>query len=213
MLCTMIHNPRRRRRSTPNPSPLAATVPSNRSGDRNRGDDPLPIPPRPHPLLHPLQAQGPNHDAHLRRRVRRGPHRRPPRPRHQPQPHRRRQDLRPQPQPRQLPPRPRPVPGHLPGGAGRGGGGLAGEYSGEGSEVLNCTLVLEVEKFGEVLRELVGDVLAGEIAVDVNTRVPGRVTFLGIFRRHAVAVSRCQIKIGVPGLQVRQQTCSNKTKF
>ncbi|KAK9087813.1 hypothetical protein Syun_030207 [Stephania yunnanensis] len=103
---------------------------------------------------------------------------------------------------------------HAPGQSQVGEVGVSpGNIPARGSEVLNCTLVLEVEKFGGVLRELIGDVLAGEIAVDVNTRVPGRVTFLGIFRRHAVAVSRCQIKIGVPGLEVRQQTCSTKTKL
>ncbi|PKA50538.1 hypothetical protein AXF42_Ash013753 [Apostasia shenzhenica] len=60
---------------------------------------------------------------------------------------------------------------------------------------------------------LVADALAGEIGFDSQTRIPGRVKFLGFIRHHAVAESYCHFGIGFPDLRVRRQECKQRTKL
>ncbi|OUZ99646.1 Late embryogenesis abundant protein [Macleaya cordata] len=88
-----------------------------------------------------------------------------------------------------------------------------GRIPARGSETLKSRLTLEADKFGSDLSRLISDVLAGEMVIETKTRVPGRVTFLGFIKKHAVALSNCQITIGFPDLKVRQQQCKNKTKL
>ncbi|KAL6597394.1 hypothetical protein ACP70R_046834 [Stipagrostis hirtigluma subsp. patula] len=43
--------------------------------------------------------------------------------------------------------------------------------------------------------------------------VPGKVTILGVFKRHAVAYSDCKLVFGVAELKVRSQECNGRTKL
>ncbi|KAI3993741.1 hypothetical protein MKX01_002754 [Papaver californicum] len=88
-----------------------------------------------------------------------------------------------------------------------------GEIPSRGSETIDSKLTLEADKFGSELSGLIRDVLAGEITIQTKTTIPGRVKFLGIIKKHAVATSDCQITIGIADLKVRQQQCRNKTKL
>ncbi|XP_008804677.1 uncharacterized protein LOC103717897 [Phoenix dactylifera] len=63
------------------------------------------------------------------------------------------------------------------------------------------------------LGSFLADVAAGELPFDSSTRVPGRITFLGFIKFHAVAKSECNVVIGVPDLGVKSQDCTQKTKL
>ncbi|RVW79616.1 hypothetical protein CK203_050014 [Vitis vinifera] len=52
-----------------------------------------------------------------------------------------------------------------------------------------------------------------QLAMDTRTRIPGRVTFLGLIRKHVVAISDCHFVIAVPEMKVRSQECKERTKF
>ncbi|KAK1321574.1 hypothetical protein QJS10_CPA03g00021 [Acorus calamus] len=60
---------------------------------------------------------------------------------------------------------------------------------------------------------LATDVLSGGVGFDINTRLPGRVNFLGIIKRQAVAVTECHIVVGFPRLKVQSQECKSRTKI
>ncbi|KAF6172663.1 hypothetical protein GIB67_041986 [Kingdonia uniflora] len=89
-----------------------------------------------------------------------------------------------------------------------------GKIPSMGGETIMCRLTLEADKFvGSDLSGFIKDVLGGDIAVDTKTKIPGRVNFLGIFKRDAVATSDCHIVIGVPDMKIKWQECSQKTKL
>ncbi|MCL7052255.1 hypothetical protein MKW94_012084 [Papaver nudicaule] len=88
-----------------------------------------------------------------------------------------------------------------------------GTIPSQGSETVDSKLTLEADKFGSELTGLIRDVMAGEITIQTKTTIPGRVNFLGIIKKHAVATSDCQITIGISDMKVRQQQCRNKTKL
>ncbi|KAF8394782.1 hypothetical protein HHK36_018718 [Tetracentron sinense] len=88
-----------------------------------------------------------------------------------------------------------------------------GQIPDRGSETLRCRLTLEADQFASDMTHLISDVLAGELVIDTRTRIPGRVTFLGIFKKHAVALSECQVAIGITDMKIRRQDCKNKTKL
>ncbi|KAG9443370.1 hypothetical protein H6P81_014710 [Aristolochia fimbriata] len=89
----------------------------------------------------------------------------------------------------------------------------SGSVAARGSENVTVDLTVEADKFLPDVAQLVADVVAGEIDVDANTRVPGRVNVLGIFKRHVVAISECHFAIGVPDLRIRKQDCKQSTKM
>lgn len=90
---------------------------------------------------------------------------------------------------------------------------LPGDIPARGSTTVQCRLTLEVEELGSDLRELISDVLAGELEVEATTRIPGRVTFLGFIKKHVVAVSECRFTVGLGDLKIRSQDCKNKAKL
>ncbi|CAL9084572.1 unnamed protein product [Musa textilis] len=88
-----------------------------------------------------------------------------------------------------------------------------GRIPARGSELLQLALAVEVERIAAELGSLLSDVVAGAVAFDTLTRLPGRVTFLGFIKRHAVATSDCHVVIGVSDLSVRSQDCTYKTNL
>ncbi|XP_068644624.1 uncharacterized protein [Aristolochia californica] len=90
---------------------------------------------------------------------------------------------------------------------------VPGSIPSRGSENIGVDLTVEADKFLPDMSRLIADIMAGEIDVDANTRVPGRVNVLGIFKRHVVAISECQYGIGIPDLRVRKQECRHHTKL
>ncbi|GLT51179.1 hypothetical protein SLA2020_246080 [Shorea laevis] len=82
-----------------------------------------------------------------------------------------------------------------------------------GSTRLACRLTLQVDKIASNIAALIKDVLDGEVDMTTQTRIPGRVTFLGFIKKHAVARSECQIAIAFPAFKVKNQTCKTKTKL
>lgn len=82
-----------------------------------------------------------------------------------------------------------------------------------GSTELPCQLTVQVDELASQMALLIRDVLAGEVTMETITRIHGRFTFLGIFRKHIVMVSECQMAIGVPYTNVRRQDCKHNTKL
>ncbi|XP_019708831.1 uncharacterized protein [Elaeis guineensis] len=72
---------------------------------------------------------------------------------------------------------------------------------------------VEADRLVTKFLSLIADVAAGEVAFDSSTQIPGRVTFLGFIKRHAVAETECHVGIGVPDLRVKSQECSYKTEL
>lgn len=88
-----------------------------------------------------------------------------------------------------------------------------GTIPARGSSEVPVRLTLEVDELGSELAGLVRDVIAGEISVRTRTTIPGRVVFLGFIKKHAVAVSECQLALGLTEMKVRRQECKSKTKL
>ncbi|XVF65070.1 hypothetical protein PTKIN_Ptkin09bG0217100 [Pterospermum kingtungense] len=79
-----------------------------------------------------------------------------------------------------------------------------------GSSTFSSRLILQIDEVVSNITALVGDVLDGELVVDARTRIPGRVSFLNIFKKHAVAKSECQFAIAVLALKIKTQKCKTK---
>ncbi|WOK96738.1 hypothetical protein Cni_G05445 [Canna indica] len=88
-----------------------------------------------------------------------------------------------------------------------------GRIPSRGSELLRLALAVDVDRIAAELGDLIADVLAGAVAFDTDTRLPGRVTILGFVKRHAVATSKCHVVFGVSDLKVRSQDCTQSTKL
>ncbi|KAK9290265.1 hypothetical protein L1049_008432 [Liquidambar formosana] len=88
-----------------------------------------------------------------------------------------------------------------------------GNIPARGSTTLACRLTLQVDELASDVTPLIRDVLAGELLMETHTRIPGRVSFLGILRKHAVAISDCQIAIGIPDMKIRRQDCKQRAKL
>nr|KYP42376.1 hypothetical protein KK1_036205 [Cajanus cajan] len=81
-----------------------------------------------------------------------------------------------------------------------------------GSETLSCRLTLEADNQGlaSSVGDLVGDLMKGELSLDTVTRIPGRVTFLGIIKKHIIAKSNCQFNVSISALKITSQVCKTK---
>jgi hypothetical protein len=82
-----------------------------------------------------------------------------------------------------------------------------------GDGEVRLALTLQADRFAADLARLVADVESGEVAMEASTRIPGRVTILGVFRRRAVAYSDCSFVFGVAEMKVRSQQCHDRTKL
>ncbi|KAL5974890.1 hypothetical protein ACLOJK_031564 [Asimina triloba] len=87
-----------------------------------------------------------------------------------------------------------------------------GRIPSRGSADLRSRLTLEADNLLPEVGSLIGDIMAGEVGLDSRTRIPGRVTILGIFKRHAVATIDCHVAVGFPSLKIQRQDCKQKTK-
>ncbi|KAL2943012.1 hypothetical protein RDABS01_031360, partial [Bienertia sinuspersici] len=82
------------------------------------------------------------------------------------------------------------------------------------TSTLFCLLTVEVDSFADNnLTTLMSDVVRGQLQLETKTRIPGRITFLGIFHKHFVSTSDCQIVIGFPDLNIKSQDCKNHNKL
>ncbi|KAL6622718.1 hypothetical protein ACP70R_032597 [Stipagrostis hirtigluma subsp. patula] len=78
---------------------------------------------------------------------------------------------------------------------------------------VRLALTVQADRLAADISQLVADVESGAVPMEASTRIPGRVTILGIFKRHAVAYSDCKFVLGVPELKVRSQECQDHTKL
>ncbi|KAL4309865.1 hypothetical protein GQ457_01G032820 [Hibiscus cannabinus] len=88
-----------------------------------------------------------------------------------------------------------------------------GNIPATGSSTFSSRLVLEVDEVVSNITALVGDVMEGNLVVDSRTRIPGRVTILKLFKKHAVVTSECQFTIAVLALKIQTQKCKSKSKL
>ena len=82
-----------------------------------------------------------------------------------------------------------------------------------GSTTFSCRLIVQIDELVSNITALVSDVLDGKLVLDTGIQIPGRVTFLKIFKKHAVATSECHFTIAVLALKIKSQKCKTKTKL
>jgi cobalamin biosynthesis protein CbiG len=70
-----------------------------------------------------------------------------------------------------------------------------------------------VDEMATHISALISDVLQGQLVIETRTRIPGRVSFLKIFKKHAVATSDCRLAIAIPSMKIQSQECESKTKL
>ena len=88
-----------------------------------------------------------------------------------------------------------------------------GRIPSKGDGEVKLALTVQADRLAADLAQLVADVESGSVAMEASTRIPGRVTILGIFKRHAVAYSDCSFVFGVAEMTVRSQQCHDRTKL
>uniref|UniRef100_A0A2C9VBK1 Late embryogenesis abundant protein LEA-2 subgroup domain-containing protein n=1 Tax=Manihot esculenta TaxID=3983 RepID=A0A2C9VBK1_MANES len=82
-----------------------------------------------------------------------------------------------------------------------------------GTVTIPCRLTIEADKLASNLKSLISDILSGHLVMETRTTIPGRVNFLGIFKKHAVATSACKFTIAFPAMKIQDQECKSKTKL
>ncbi|KAL6597476.1 hypothetical protein ACP70R_046916 [Stipagrostis hirtigluma subsp. patula] len=88
-----------------------------------------------------------------------------------------------------------------------------GRVPSKGDGEVRLALTVQADRLAADLAQLVADVESGAVPMEASTRIPGRVTTLGVFKRHAVAYSECKFVFGVAELKVRSQECQDHTKL
>ncbi|KAL6642007.1 hypothetical protein ACP70R_020188 [Stipagrostis hirtigluma subsp. patula] len=88
-----------------------------------------------------------------------------------------------------------------------------GRIPSKGDGEVRLALTVQADRLAADLAQLVADVESGAVPMEASTRIPGRVTILGVFKRHAVAYSECKFVFGVAELKVRSQECQDHTKL
>ncbi|KAF3963079.1 hypothetical protein CMV_012501 [Castanea mollissima] len=88
-----------------------------------------------------------------------------------------------------------------------------GKVPATGSATLPYRLTLEADKLASNLTGFITDVIGGQLVMQADTRIPGRINFLGIFKKHVVVVSECQLQIAVLDMNITDKACKDKTKF
>ncbi|KAJ9179708.1 hypothetical protein P3X46_008043 [Hevea brasiliensis] len=82
-----------------------------------------------------------------------------------------------------------------------------------GTVTIPCRLTVEVDESASNQKSLISDILAGQLEVETHTTIPGRINFLGIFKKHAVATSACRFTIAFPAMKIQNQKCKSKSKL
>ena len=83
----------------------------------------------------------------------------------------------------------------------------------KGTQTLPSQLTIEVDEMATHISALISDVLQGQLVIETRTRIPGRVSFLKIFKKHAVATSDCRLAIAIPSMKIQSHECESKTKL
>lgn len=79
-----------------------------------------------------------------------------------------------------------------------------------GSTTLTTRVTIQVDDFASKITSLISDIIGGHLVLETRSKIPGRVNFLGIFKKHIVASSDCEFTIGFPSLKITKQECKNK---
>ncbi|PRQ42625.1 putative Late embryogenesis abundant protein, LEA-14 [Rosa chinensis] len=88
-----------------------------------------------------------------------------------------------------------------------------GDIPARANSTLPARLTMQAHRLASKMSNLVTDALSGEFVIETKSSIPGRITFLGFIKKHAVAESECQLTIGFPNLKVKSQVCKSKTKL
>ncbi|KAL6905738.1 hypothetical protein ACP4OV_003339 [Aristida adscensionis] len=88
-----------------------------------------------------------------------------------------------------------------------------GRIPSRGDGEVRLALTVQADRLAADAAKLLADVEAGAVPMEASTRIPGRVTILGIFKRAAVAYSDCSFVFGVAEMRVRSQECRDRTKL
>ncbi|XP_074559608.1 uncharacterized protein LOC141815557 [Curcuma longa] len=88
-----------------------------------------------------------------------------------------------------------------------------GRVPARGTEMVRLAATVEVDQNLTEAGQLVQDVASGVVAIDAETRMPGRVTVLGFVRLHAVVTTNCRVVFGVANLSVTSQQCTHDTRL
>ncbi|EAY97488.1 hypothetical protein OsI_19417 [Oryza sativa Indica Group] len=90
-----------------------------------------------------------------------------------------------------------------------------GRVAPRGSEALAVRLTVLADRLAGRAPELYGDVVgaAGDVPLTVRTTVPGTVTVLGVFRRHAVVITACDVALSVRRPGAHSSSCRVLTKL
>lgn len=81
-----------------------------------------------------------------------------------------------------------------------------------GDVTIPCRLTVEGNELSSNLKSLLNDILAGQLVMETRTTIPGRITFLGIFKKHAVANSACKFTFVFPDAKIQRRECKNKAE-
>lgn len=87
-----------------------------------------------------------------------------------------------------------------------------GEISAGETEAMNVTLAIMADRLLK-RSEVYSDIVAGDLRMNAYTRIPGRVSVLGIFKFHVVSITSCDFVVAVSNRTVSDQRCTYKTKL
>ncbi|KAL6642170.1 hypothetical protein ACP70R_020351 [Stipagrostis hirtigluma subsp. patula] len=90
---------------------------------------------------------------------------------------------------------------------------VPGRVPSRGDGEARLAVTVQADRLAAHFAQLVADVERGSVAMEASTIIPGKVTILGVFKRHAVTYSECRFVFGVAELKVRSQECNGRTKL
>ncbi|KAH0470992.1 hypothetical protein IEQ34_000715 [Dendrobium chrysotoxum] len=87
-----------------------------------------------------------------------------------------------------------------------------GQINAGGSERMNVSVTIFA---GRLIGDsaLYSDVLSGSLVFQTTTRIPGRVSVLGIFKHHIVTYSSCDVTVNVSSRTADNSNCRYKAKL
>ncbi|XP_020593269.1 uncharacterized protein LOC110033574 [Phalaenopsis equestris] len=88
----------------------------------------------------------------------------------------------------------------------------SGEIDSGGSERMNVSVTIFA---GRLIGDssVYKDVLSGSMLFQTTTRIPGRVTVLGIFKKHVVTYSKCDVIVNVTNRTSQTSNCKYRAKL
>ncbi|CAM8981076.1 unnamed protein product [Rhodiola kirilowii] len=82
-----------------------------------------------------------------------------------------------------------------------------------GATVIVYRLRLQVDELADKLDMLLRDVVDGELVMHAQTRIPGKVRFLGLFERRVVTLSDCELVMNILEMKLVRQDCKQRTRL